>query len=149
MRLLENFFGDIRPDTPLLRQPKNVHHKNRNNQMEQKELFVFHALLAEVYQKAFGEQLTPLSHGKAQTLCLLIHETTGELLDHKMLHSFAAAVIAGDQTAESPSTATLAILAQFAAGDNALGNGRHEMRMGAYAAWYKYRSRALTRLLAA
>ncbi len=116
--------------------------------MEAKEFTVFSSLLSDVYAKAFGEQISRLPHGKAQTLCWLIHEATGELLSYKTLGNYVAAVLAGNPDAINPSDATLAILAQFISG-NDLQAGRHEMRAGAYAAWYKYRSRILTRSLAA
>ncbi|GAB4491756.1 MAG: hypothetical protein OHK0019_12450 [Saprospiraceae bacterium] len=117
--------------------------------MEAKEFTVFSSLLSDVYAKAFGEQISRLPHGKAQTLCWLIHEATGELLSYKTLGNYVAAVLAGNSSAINPSDATLAILAQFVSGNDAHQAGRHEMRAGAYAAWYKYRSGILTRSLAA
>lgn len=116
--------------------------------MEAKEFTVFSSLLSDVYAKAFGEPISRLPHGKAQTLCWLIHEATDELLSYKTLGNYVAAVLASDPGSINPSDATLAILAQFVSGNDAQ-TGRHEMRAGSYAAWYKYRSGVLTRSLAA
>ncbi len=116
--------------------------------METKEFSVFRSLLIDVFSKAFDEPITRLPHGKAQTLCWLIHEATGELLSYKSLGNYAAAVLAGNAASINPCHSTLAILAKYVAG-NAPQNGRHEMRMGAYAPWYKYRSSVLARPMAA
>lgn len=116
--------------------------------MEAKEFSVFRTLLAETYQKAFGEELSTLPHGKSLTLSWMIQEITGELLSHKTLSNYAAAVLDGDPTRVNPTDATLSILARFVAGESASG-GRHEMRMGAYAPWYKYRIQVLARSMAA
>ncbi|HRI58071.1 MAG TPA: hypothetical protein PK228_00020, partial [Saprospiraceae bacterium] len=116
--------------------------------METKEFSVFRSLLTDVYFKAFGEPISKLPHGKAQTLCWLIHEATDELLSYKTLSNYVAAVLAGDALSINPCHATLAILAKYVAG-NPTQNGRHEMRMGAYAPWYKYRSSVLARPMAA
>jgi hypothetical protein len=116
--------------------------------METKEFYVFRTLLADVYFKAFGEPISKLPHGKAQTLCWLIHEATGELLSYKTLSNYVAAVLADNALAINPCHATLAILAQYVTG-MAPQNGRHEMRMGAYAPWYKYRISILSRSMAA
>ncbi|MBV6441298.1 MAG: hypothetical protein DYG98_03740 [Haliscomenobacteraceae bacterium CHB4] len=116
--------------------------------MEAKEFTVFRSLLADVHTKAFGEPISKLPHGKAQTLCWLIHEATGELLSYKTLGNYVDAVLSNDPHAINPCNATLAILAKYVTGDEAR-SGRHEMRMGAYAPWYKYRSSVLARPMAA
>lgn len=117
--------------------------------MEAKEFTVFRSLLSDVCSKAFGEQqLSKLPHGKAQTLSWLIHEATGELLSYKTLSNFIAAVLEEKPQLVNPSDATLSILAKFVAEEEC--KSCHQMmRVGAYAAWYKYRSNALTRPMAA
>ncbi len=111
--------------------------------MEAKEFTVFRVLLADVYAKAFGEtQLSKLPHGKAQTLSWLIHEDTGELLSYKTLSNFISAVLEGKPQQVNPSDATLSILAKFVAGEKTQPH-RSAMRIGAYSAWYKYRSSVL------
>lgn len=116
--------------------------------MEAKEFYVFRTLLADVHSKAFGEQLSKLSYGKAQTLSWLIHEATGELLCYKSLSNYVAAALEEKPHAVNPTNATLAILVRFIYGDEEH-NDRHQMRMGAYAPWYKYRGSVLSRPLAA
>lgn len=116
--------------------------------MEAKEFTVFRSLLSDVYSKAFGETISPLPHGKAQTLCWLIHEATGELLSYKTLSNYVHAVLDETPHTVNPSNATLAILAKYVTGHDGQ-NGRHEMRMGSYAPWYKYRSSVLARPMAA
>jgi hypothetical protein len=116
--------------------------------MEAKEFYVFRSLLADVHSKAFGEQLSKLSHDKAQTLSWLIHEATGELLCYKTLSIYAAAALEEAPHLVNPTHEALSILANFVSGDIGR-SGRHQMRMGAYAAWYKYRSSVLTRPMAA
>jgi hypothetical protein len=116
--------------------------------METKEFSVFQSLLNDVFSKAFDEPVTRLPHGKAQTLCWLIHETTDELLSYKTLSNYAAAVLENAPAAINPSHATLAILAKYVTGQVAH-LSRHDMRMGAYAPWYKYRSNVLARRQAA
>lgn len=116
--------------------------------MEAKEFYVFRSLLADVHFKAFDEPLSKLSYGKAQTLSWLIHEATGELLCYKTLSNYAAAALEENSEAVNPTTVTLSILACYVTGGNTW-SGRHQMRAGAYAPWYKYRSRVLARPLAA
>lgn len=116
--------------------------------MEAKEFTVFCALLADVHSKAFGEQLTKLSYGKAQTLSWLIHEATDALLCYKTLSNFVSAVLENRPGSVNPTDATLSILAQFVAGTES-NAGRQMMRMGSYAPWYKYRSSVLARPIAA
>jgi hypothetical protein len=116
--------------------------------MEAKEFYVFRSLLSEVHFKAFGEPLSKLSHSKAQTLSWLIHEATGDLLCYKSLSNYMAAACDEKPDAVNPTDATLSILARFVSGEVAQ-SGRHQMRMGNYATWYKYRSSVLTRLIAA
>lgn len=112
--------------------------------MDAKEFYVFRALLADVYVKAFGESLSTFSQDKVQILSRMICEATGEWLSHNSLGNFVAAALEGDEDAVNPTDAALAVLAQYVAGDESRG-GRHELRMGEYAAWYKYRSRVLAR----
>lgn len=116
--------------------------------MEAKEFTVFRTLLADVHSKAFGEQISKLSYGKAQTLSWLIHEATGELLCYKTLSNYVTAAVEGKPGSVNPTDATLTILAQFVAGVESQ-VGRQMMRMGAYAPWYKYRSSVLARPMAA
>lgn len=116
--------------------------------MEAKEFSVFCNLISETYQKAFGEELSKLPHGKALTLSWIIQEETGELLSHKTLGNYVAAALHGNPGKVNPTAATLSILARFVSDDRSTG-GRHEMRMGAYAAWYRYRIRMLARQMAA
>ena len=116
--------------------------------MEAKEFSIFRTLLTEVYSNAFGEPISKLPHGKAQTLCWLIHEATGELLSYKTLGNYVDAVLNDDPLSVNPCHSTLAILAKFVTGSD-LQSGRHEMRMGDYAPWYKYRSNILLRRVAA
>ncbi|MCB0527471.1 MAG: hypothetical protein KDC61_12395 [Saprospiraceae bacterium] len=116
--------------------------------MGTKDFTVFRTLIADVYTKAFGEPLAKLPHGKAQTLSWMIHEITGELLSHKSLSNYIHAILKGDPGRINPTDATLSILARFVSGEKETG-GRHEMRMGIYAPWYKYRVRVLAGNLAA
>ena len=116
--------------------------------MEAKEFTVFRSLLADVYSKAFGEHLSKLSYGKAQTLSWLIHEATGQLLCYKTLSNYVTAALESKPRSVNPTDATLSILAQFIAGTEPR-VGRQMMRMGAYAPWYKYRSSVLARPMAA
>ncbi|MCW5922128.1 MAG: hypothetical protein KIS77_07295 [Saprospiraceae bacterium] len=116
--------------------------------MEAKEFSVFRSLLTDVHSKAFGEPLSKLPHGKAQTLCWLIYEDTGELLSYKTLGNYFTAIVEGAPERVNPSDATLAILAKFVTGEKNKSTPL-AMQMGAYAAWYKYRSNALTRPLGA
>lgn len=116
--------------------------------MEAKEFYVFRSLLADVYAKAFGEQLSSFSHDKVRTLSRMICEVTGESLGHMSLSNYIAAVLEGDESIADPTDATLSALAQYVTGEESRG-GRHELRMGEYAAWYKYRGRVLARLMAA
>ena len=115
--------------------------------MEAKEFSVFCTLINETYQKAFGEELSKLPHGKALTLSWMIQEVTGELLSHKTLGNYVTAALESDPGRINPTAATLSILARFVSGDSM--GGRHEMRMGAYAAWYRYRIQMLARQMAA
>jgi len=119
-----------------------------DTKMEAKEFTVFRTLLADVHSKAFGEQISKLSYGKAQTLSWLIHEATGELLCYKTLSNYVTAAVESKPNSVNPTDATLTILAQFVAGAEAQ-VGRQMMRMGAYAPWYKYRSSVLARPMAA
>lgn len=116
--------------------------------MEAKEFYVFRSLLADVYAKAFGEQLSSFSHDKVRTLSRMICEVTGEFLSHRSLGNYIIAALEGDERNVDPTAAALSALAQYVAGDESRG-GRHELRMGEYAAWYKYRGKVLARLLAA
>ncbi len=119
-----------------------------DTKMEAKEFTVFRALLADVHSKAFGEPISKLSYGKAQTLSWLIHEATGELLCYKTLSNYVSAALESKPNSVNPTDATLTILAQFVAGAEAQ-VGRQMMRMGSYAPWYKYRSSVLARPMAA
>jgi hypothetical protein len=112
--------------------------------MKAKEFIVFCSLMTDVCSKAFGEQqLSKLPYGKAQTLSWLIHEATGELLSYKTLSNFISAVLEERPHLVNPSDATLSILAQFVANEEH-SPARQKMWLGAYAAWYKYRSNMLT-----
>ncbi len=117
--------------------------------MEAKEFSVFCSLISDMYQKAFGEELAKLPHGKALTLSWMIEENTGELLSHKTLGNYVNAALQCDPSLINPTDATLAILARYVSDDQASLSGRHVMRMGAYAAWYKYRIQVLSRNQAA
>ena len=116
--------------------------------MKAKEFSVFRTLISETYQKAFGEELSKLPHGKALTMSWIIQEATGELLSHKTLGNYVSAALECNPGKINPTDATLSILARFVSGDHNSG-GRHEMRMGAYAAWYRYRIQMLARQMAA
>ncbi len=109
--------------------------------MDQKDFRVFYALLSDVHAKAFGEPLSRLPHGKAQTLSWMVYECTGELLSYKSLSNFVAAALAGTPQAINPTGMTLSILAQFVTGMKA-----SPCRS---LAWYEYRSQRLVNLVAA
>lgn len=131
------------------RPPRNICHTKPNIPMEAKEFSVFCSLLSDTYKKAFGEELSRLPYGKAQTLSWMIEEATGELLSHKTLGNYVNAVLQGNPDLVNPTDATLSILARFVSDDHSSVSGRHVMRMGAYAAWYKYRIQVLARNQAA
>lgn len=116
--------------------------------MESKEFTVFGCLLTEVYLKAFGESISTLPHGKAQTLSWLIYESTGEMLSYKTLANYVSAVLAEKPGSINPSDSTLSILATYVMDVNEQCMNR-DLPTRVYAAWYKYRSNLLTRAVAA
>ena len=105
--------------------------------MEKKDFSVFCALLSDVYAKAFGETLSTLPHGKAQTLSWLVFEATGELLSYKSLRNYVGAVLDNTPQKVNPTAITLSILAQYVAG-----SGKSS---GGCLAWYQYRGQVFQR----
>lgn len=108
--------------------------------METKDFYVFRTLLNEVHTAAFGEPLSPLPHGKAQTLSWLIEEVTGEMLSYKTLGNYAQAALRDDPSGVNPNPSTLSLLVKFATGTQAQPDTRPGCRTNAQAAWYRYRS---------
>lgn len=103
--------------------------------MKAAEFSVFCQLFSELYQKAFKESITHLSHSKAQALSWIIYEETNEMLSYKSLSNFAAAAVENTPEKINPSDATLAILARFVCDDF--------RKCPENVAWYRYRSKAL------
>lgn len=103
--------------------------------MDQKDFPIFCTLFSEVHAKAFGEPLTKLPHGKAQTLSWLLFEATGELLSYKSLANYAAAILEGKSGKINPTGITLSILAQYVTGQS---------RVSVHGIdWFRYRSSVL------
>jgi len=100
--------------------------------MEKKDFSVFCKLLSDVYAKAFGETLSSLPHGKAQTLSWLIFDATGEMLSYKSLGNFVIAALDEAPQKINPTAMTMSILAQYVAGKEKAATG--------CLAWYQYRS---------
>ena len=111
--------------------------------MEAKDFPVFRTLLTEVHTAAFGEPLTKLPHGKAQTLSWLIEEATGEVLSYKTLGNYVQAALHDNPAAINPNPSTLSLLVQYACGPQVQPDARHGSRMKPSAEWYRYRSRRL------
>ena len=88
--------------------------------MQTNEFTLFKSLLNKVYQKAFGEPLTTLPHGKAQTLSWLIEESTEQLLSYKTLTNYVNAVLKNNPKCINPSVTTLAILVRYTQGPTAV-----------------------------
>ncbi len=86
--------------------------------MEGRAFVVFQQLLDTVFQKAFGEPLSPLSHSRAQALSWYIEEDTGCRLSYKTLVNYADAAVACRQERINPTVTTLNILVNYAS-DNA------------------------------
>ncbi|MFN0016200.1 MAG: hypothetical protein ACKVU2_16800 [Saprospiraceae bacterium] len=102
--------------------------------MQTSEFSIFQSLLHDVHQKAFGEPLSTLPHGKAQALSFFIEETTGQVLSYKTLGNFVSAALCQSPDSVNPNVSTLSILVRFL----------HEQSVGNDAViWYQYRSRAM------
>jgi hypothetical protein len=86
--------------------------------MTNSDFTAFRALLFDVHQKAFGEPLTFLPYGKAQTLSFLIQEQTGAMLSYKSLANYSAAALTGEASGINPNASTLSILSKFIAETN-------------------------------
>lgn len=99
--------------------------------MQTNEFPIFCNLLKAVHQKAFGEPLANLTHGKAQALSWFIEEATGQLLSYKTLCNYACAVLQQTPANINPTPTTLAILIRFVR-EQPAGNDR--------LLWYRYRS---------
>jgi hypothetical protein len=108
--------------------------------MERKDFSVLSRLLSDVHAKAFGESLTKLPHGKAQTLSWLIYDATGELLSYKSLTNYVCAVLENTPHKINPTAMTLSILAQFASGAKNAAAG--------CLPWFTYRSKVFQQLAA-
>ncbi len=104
--------------------------------MQTKDFFVFRTLLTEVHIKAFGESISKLPHGKANTLAWLIEEATGVLLSYKSLSNYINAVLEENSDKVNPNGATLAALVEFASGEK---TGRQVAAL-----WFKYRANMLS-----
>lgn len=103
--------------------------------MDQKDFPIFCTLFSEVHAKAFGEPLSKLPHGKAQTLSWLLFDATGELLSYKSLANYASAILNAKAGKINPTGITLSILAQYVSG---------QKRAAGYGIdWYQYRSSVL------
>lgn len=100
--------------------------------MQSKDFSIFRSLLTDVHAKAFGEPLTRIPHGKANTLAWLIEETTGVLLSYKSLTNYINAVLDENPEKVNPNGATLAALTQFVTGEKA----SKQVAM----LWFKYRA---------
>jgi hypothetical protein len=100
--------------------------------MERKDFAVFSRLLSDVYAKAFGEPLSKLPHGKAQTLSWLIYDATGELLSYKSLSNYVTAALEYAPAKVNPTAMTLSILAEFASGSKSSSRS--------CLPWFQYRS---------
>lgn len=104
--------------------------------MEIKDFSVFRTLLNEVHATAFGEPLTSLPHGKAQTLSWLIEEATGEMLSYKTLGNYTQAALRNDPSGINPNPSTLSLLVKYAIGQP----HQSASRANPCADWYRYRS---------
>lgn len=100
--------------------------------MQTKDFFVFKKLLSDVHSKAFGEPLSKLPHGKANTLAWLIEEATGVMLSYKSLSNYINAVLEENPEKVNPNGATLTALTQFVTGESA--------NKPLAVIWYKYRA---------
>lgn len=100
--------------------------------MQTKDFFVFKKLLSDVYIKAFGEPLSKLPHGKANTLAWLIEESTGVLLSYKSLSNYINAALEESPEKINPNCATLSALTQFVTGEQA--------NKSLAILWFKYRA---------
>ena len=107
-------------------------HLNSTTEMQTKDFSIFKALLSEVHQKAFGEPIAKIRHGKANTLAWIIEEETGVMLSYKSLTNYVNAVLEGQAEKVNPNCATLAALTQFATGE------KPEKQLAAI--WFKYRA---------
>ncbi len=81
--------------------------------MKTNEFSSFRQLLSEVHLKAFGEPLSPLTHGKAHALSWLIEEATGQVLSYKTLLNYTRAALGEPRARVNPNTSTLAILVRY------------------------------------
>ena len=111
--------------------------------MDTKDFSVFHSLFSDVYAKAFGEPITKLPYAKAQMLSWLIEKATGEILSYKSLKRYADAALKGSAAGINPTVSTLTILVKFLNAGEPPVSGRHVLRMGDSAAWFRYRSKML------
>jgi hypothetical protein len=99
--------------------------------MKPSDFPAFCRLMTDVYQRAFGEPLDRLPHGKAQHLSWLVYETTGAQLSYKTLSQYVHAVLHGDACLVNPNDSTLSILVAFLEG--------RTVRCSPFLAWYRYR----------
>ncbi|MCS7036579.1 MAG: hypothetical protein RMJ33_06735 [Saprospiraceae bacterium] len=81
--------------------------------MKTHEFSTFQRLLGEVYLKAFGEPLSPLTYGRAQALSWLIEEATGQVLSYKTLSNYVKAATGDASARVNPNASTLAILVRY------------------------------------
>jgi hypothetical protein len=102
--------------------------------MQTKDFSAFRSLLADVHNKAFGEPLDKLPHSKAHSLAWIIEEETGVVLSYKTLTNYINAVLDEAPSKINPNCTTLAVLSQFALGEQA----NKPMPV----LWYRYKSRA-------
>jgi hypothetical protein len=99
-----------------------------------REFPVFLALLNDVHQKAFGEPLAALPHGKAKALRWFIEENTGQQLSYKTLRNYVHAALANTPATVNPNSSTLAILVRYVQGD---------LLENDAVVWYQYRARLM------
>lgn len=108
--------------------------------MKDKDFTIFTSLFAQVYDKAFGEEMSNLPYGKAVSLSWMIFDATGVMLSYKSLCAYSKAVLTKKPEAINPNDSTLGVLTHFV-NDSVSVQEKNKIELPLL--WYKFRSQAL------
>lgn len=108
--------------------------------MKLNDFKAFSLLIADIYQKAFDEELTELQQGKSQPLSYYIYEATGRMVSYKSLGNYLKAVCHQTPDRINPSVETLAILIHYVTAPNDL----KPVKLPAAVVWINYKKAILS-----